>query len=61
LHWILARPHRPQFNEGNTTIMQKTAKPVKKSKSLSSAKKLEKKVPLNSFKTLTKFGPVGKI
>jgi hypothetical protein len=47
---------------GIPTIMQKTAKPVKKSKTLGSGKKLEKKVPLNSFTTLTtKIGPVGKI
>jgi hypothetical protein len=40
---------------GIPTIMQKTAKPVKKSKTLGSGKKLEKKV------LTTKIGPVGKI
>lgn len=37
--------------------MQKTAKPVKKGKTLGSGKKLEKKVPLNAFKNLTRFTP----
>jgi hypothetical protein len=37
--------------------MQKTAKPVKKSKTLGSGKKLEKKVPLMAFKALTRFTP----
>lgn len=39
--------------------MQKTAKPVKKSKTLGSAKKLEKKVPLMSFRPMTRHLPGG--
>lgn len=57
---LLAREgYGPNLNEGTTTIMQKTAKPVKKSKTLGTAKKLEKKVPLNHFKPLTRFTPGG--
>jgi hypothetical protein len=41
--------------------MQKTAKPVKKSKTLGSGKKLEKKVPLTTFTTLTRRLPGGGI
>ncbi len=44
--------------------MAKTAKPVKKGKTLGAGKKLEKKVPLNAFTTLSRVGgpgPLGKI
>jgi hypothetical protein len=41
--------------------MAKTAKPVKKGKTLGSGKKLEKKVPLSKLTTLTRMGPTPNI
>jgi len=59
LHIQPPRPTGPNSTRGIIYIMQKTAKPVKKSKTLGSAKKLEKKVPLMSFRPMTRHLPGG--
>ena len=54
----VARAEEAKSNEGEHQIMANSAKPVKKGKKLSSAKKLEKKTTLTKFHTLTNRFPV---
>jgi len=52
LHSLRTRPERDETSKRDG-IMNPTAKPVKKSKKLEPAKKLERKTPLMAVRSLT--------